>query len=229
MLVGGGCRSAETASPSTAAPHDAEPTTASADPEPGAAPVAAVDAEAADASAEEERGTEAAPSAAPPPLPPPHHKKIDERCGRDPGFGASLKAFRLPALDGRTIGNRSYRGRVLLVNFWGTWCKPCLEELPEFDRLYRRYRQHGLTLIAIATDTEPDLVREFVASRKLGAKVLVNGEDYALQYNQTKFPFTFVVDPSGTIVGSYSGFREECMGKLEADVRAQLERRNQGQ
>lgn len=238
VLASGGCRApGRTSSAGTVVPGDAGQDTSSAEAaDTTATPAMPVDDpttagphdEASPLPDAEVTSNSAAPGE-PPPLPPPQHKKVDDRCGRDPGWGEELKAFRLPALDGRTIGNRSYRGRVLLVNFWGTWCKPCLEELPEFDRLYRRYRQHGLTLIAIATDTEPELVREFVGSRKLGAKVLIQGEEYALQYNQTKFPFTFVVDPSGKIVGSYSGFREECMGKLEADVRAQLELRNEGQ
>src|SRR5690606_18079692 len=153
---------------------------------------------------------------------------VDASCGRDAGVGQDLKAFRLPSLDGKTVEHRSYRNRVLLVNFWGTWCKPCLEELPEFDQLYRRYRKHGLTLVAIGTDAEPQPVEEFVQRRKLGAKVLIAGESYALEYNQAKFPFTFIVDPAGKIVASYSGFRQECMGKLEADIRAQLDLRNKG-
>lgn len=160
-------------------------------------------------------------------LPPARHRRVEASCGKDEGIGQVLAPFKLPSLDGTTVGHRSYRDRVLLVNFWGTWCQPCMEELPEFDQLYRRYRKYGLTLVAIATDTDRAPVEAFVEQRKLGAKILMTGESYALQYQQSKFPFTFLVSPEGKIVGSYSGFKRECMGKLEADIRAQLELRNQ--
>jgi len=161
-------------------------------------------------------------------LPSPVHPQVSSECGNDGGVGTALKPFALPTLEGQRVGDGDYRGRVLLLNFWGTWCKPCLEELPEFDRLYRHYGPHGLALVAIATDTEPGPVQDFVRSRKLAASVLLEGEPYASQYESPNFPFTFVVDPSGTIVGSYRGFKKECLGKLEADLRRQLEQQADG-
>ena len=156
-------------------------------------------------------------------LPKPLYRDVKSSCGRDAGVGTKLKGFRLKNLDGEEVTNGRYRKRVLLVNFWGTWCKPCLKELPEFDRLYRRYRKAGMTLLAIATDEDPEPVKELVAKRKLRAKILLGGEDYAGQYGAPNFPFTYVVDTSGTIVGSYHGFKEECMGKLEDDLRTALQ------
>ena len=156
-------------------------------------------------------------------LPKPLFKSVKESCGRDKGVGTKLKPFRLKNLEGKEVTNGRYRKRVMLVNFWGTWCAPCLKELPEFDRLYRRYRKHGMTLVAIATDEDAEPVKELVAKRKLRAKVLLGGEAYAGQYGAPNFPFTYVVDTSGTIVGSYHGYKEECMGKLEDDIRTALE------
>jgi len=156
-------------------------------------------------------------------LPKPLHAKRNDTCGNDPGVGQPLKSFSLPSPSGKTISKSTYRGRVLLVNFWGTWCKPCLEELPEFDQLYRRYRRYGMTLLAIATDEDAEAVTEIVAKRKLAAKVAIAGEDYAGKYGSPKFPFTFIVDHKGIIRASYRGYRPECMGELEADIRAQLE------
>lgn len=158
-------------------------------------------------------------------LPPAVNKKINRSCGKDPGVGQRLKSFALKTPDGKAISPGKYRGRVLLVNFWGTWCKPCLKELPEFDRLYRRYRKHGLTLVAIATDEDPEPVREFMQRRKLAAKVAIGGEAYANQYQSDKFPFSFVVDTRGVIKSSYRGYKPECAGKLEDDLRKELHKR----
>ena len=159
------------------------------------------------------------------PLPAALHTKIDAKCGNDPGVGTAAKPFTLKTPDGKEISLASYRGKVVLLNFWGTWCKPCLKELPEFDRLYRRYRKHGLVLIAIATDTEPAKVQEFATQRKLAAKLALGGEPLADQYESGNFPFSFVIDAKGQIRGSYRGYKPECAGKLEQDIRTQLEQR----
>jgi len=158
------------------------------------------------------------------PLPAALNAKIDASCGNDPGVGTTAKPFALKTPDGKDINLASHRGKVVLLNFWGTWCKPCLKELPEFDRLYRRYRKHGMVLIAIATDTEPEKVLEFANERKLAAKLALGGEPLAEQYASTSFPFSLVIDDKGQIRGSYRGYRPECAGKLEQDLRTALER-----
>ncbi|MBL4684546.1 MAG: TlpA family protein disulfide reductase, partial [Nannocystaceae bacterium] len=160
-------------------------------------------------------------------LPKPLHRSVKKSCGKDPGVGQRLKSFKLPTTEaGKTYSNGTFRGRVLLVNFWGTWCKPCLKELPKFAQLYRRYRKHGMTLLAIATDDDADAVKDTLAKKKIAAKVAIAGEDYAGKYESPDFPFTFVVDHKGVIVASYFGYEPDCMGKLEADIREQLEKRS---
>jgi peroxiredoxin len=156
-------------------------------------------------------------------LPKPLHGKLDAACGNDPGVGEKLKAFSLPGIEGdEPVTQGTFRGRVLVVNFWGTWCKPCLKELPEFDQIYRRYRKHGMTLLAIATDEDAAAVKGMVTEKKWGAKIAIAGEKYAEQYGSPKFPFTFVVDHKGVIRASYRGYKPECLGQLEADIREQL-------
>lgn len=159
-------------------------------------------------------------------LPKALHSKVDNKCGKDPGVGQKLKSFKLPRVEeGKTYSNGSFRGRVVLVNFWGTWCKPCLKELPQFAQLYRRYRKHGMTLLAIATDEDADAVKDTLAAKKIAAKVAIGGEDYAGKYESTQFPFSFVVDHRGVIQASYFGYEPECMGHLEAQLREGLEKR----
>lgn len=165
--------------------------------------------------------TEPAPAADA--LPKPVYSKIDASCGKDEGVGTKLKPFDLRSVDGKSSTNKTYAGRVMLVNFWGTWCKPCLKELPEFDRLYRRYRKHGLVVVAVATDAEPEPVKAFAAQAKLATKLAIGGEKLAEQYESPNFPFSFVIDGKGVIQASYRGYLPECAGKLEQDVRSQLE------
>lgn len=158
-------------------------------------------------------------------LPAPLHAKVDDKCGKDPGVGAQAQAFTLKTPEGKELTMASLRGKVVLLNFWGTWCKPCLKELPEFDRLVRHYRKHGAVLVAVATDTEPDGVLEFAKSRKISAKFALGGEELAKKYDSPNFPFSFVIDDKGMIRGSYRSFRPECLGKLEQDIRTSIEAR----
>lgn len=158
-------------------------------------------------------------------LPAPLHAKVDESCGRDAGVGTAALPFALKTPEGKDISMASLRGKVVLLNFWGTWCKPCLKELPEFDRLVRHYKKSGAVLVAIATDTEPDKVLEFARERKISAKLALGGEDLAKQYDSPNFPFSFVVDDKGTIRGSYRSYKPECIGRIEQDIRASLEQR----
>lgn len=170
-------------------------------------------------------GDTKSPVAAAPGLPEPLHTKIDGACGKDPGVGSPAHAFALKTADGKEISLASLRGKVVLLNFWGTWCKPCLKELPEFDRLVRHYRKQGAVLVAIATDTEPEKVLEFGQSRKIAGKLVLGGEELAKKYDSPNFPFSFVVDAQGVVRGSYRSYRPECIGKIEQDLRTSLEQR----
>jgi peroxiredoxin len=162
--------------------------------------------------------------AAAPPLPPAMFTDRKKSCGSAPGVGDKAKDFSLKTPGGKDIVLARYRKRVVLLNFWGTWCKPCLKELPEFDRLYRRYRKHGLTLIAVATDEDARQVQAFVKQRKLSAKVAIGGQALADAYGSPKFPFTFVIDTKGVIQAAYRGYEAGCLGTLEQDIRRELEK-----
>lgn len=156
-------------------------------------------------------------------LPPPLFPHKNSACGKDPGVNSKAIAFTLPTPTGEQLSLRQYRRRIVLLNFWGTWCKPCLKELPEFARLYRHYQKYGLTLIAVATDSDGEEVMKFLKQRKLMAKVAIQGEELANQYNSPTFPFSFVIDRENVIRASYRGYRPECLGQLEQDIRIQLQ------
>lgn len=159
-----------------------------------------------------------------PKLPKAMHKP-GKSCRESFAVGQKVKNFRLSNVDGsKTISPAGYRGRVVLLNFWGTWCEPCLKELPEFDRLYRRYRRHGMTLVAVATDEDPGPVADFVAKHKLSAKIALAGEAAAGAYKQRNFPFSFVVAGDGEIVAAFEYVEDKCLGDLEAAIRDELAR-----
>ena len=69
-----------------------------------------------------------------------------------------MPAFSLTDLSGRTIKSDELKGKVVLVNFWATWCPPCREEMPGMERLWTRYRDRGLVVVAVSLDRNPSTV-----------------------------------------------------------------------
>ena len=122
---------------------------------------------------------------------------------------AALLALRLPNLDDKpqTIGE--WRGKVLVVNFWATWCGPCREEIPLFVKLQQRYAAKGLQFIGIAID-QADKVRPFAREFQMNFPILIGGSE-ALEVGRQignkagVLPFTVVLGRDGHIVASAIG------------------------
>src|SRR6266480_628274 len=82
--------------------------------------------------------------------------------------------FTLPTPAGATFRLSEQRGKVVLVNFWATWCPPCLEEMPAMERLWRRHKDAGFVLVAISLDGDPKKVPPFVSSHKFSFPVALD-------------------------------------------------------
>ena len=122
-----------------------------------------------------------------------------------PGFIAPK--FTLRNLQGNFDTLDNYKDQVVILNFWATWCAPCLVEMPFFETLYRRYRSEGLTVLAISIDKGNDSkVQEFVDERGLSFPVLLDesGEAERL-YPSVSIPFTYVIDRQGRVVMKVDG------------------------
>jgi peroxiredoxin len=115
-------------------------------------------------------------------------------------------SVRMP--DGGTFRLSEQRGRVVMVNFWATWCPPCLEEMPAMERLYRQHKDHGFTLVAISVDTNPALVTPFVRAHRLSFPIgLDPGMDLANTYAVRALPSSFMVDRDGNLAALALGPR----------------------
>ncbi len=137
---------------------------------------------------------------------------------------AGLMSARLPDMDGRSQALEQWRGKVLVVNFWATWCAPCREEIPAFIRIQRKWAAKGLQIIGIAID-ETDKVRPYAAELKINYPILVGGLDGIELARQAGnrlggLPFTVVFDRQGGAVHSHLGAIDQQ--KLEALVQSLL-------
>jgi peroxiredoxin len=116
--------------------------------------------------------------------------------------GVEAPAFRLPALDGQPVDLTSYRGKVVLLNFWATWCGPCVEEMPSLERLHQALGPEGLAVLTVSTDEDEAALRQFVKQYGLTMPVLRDpgGRGPAARYHTTGYPETFVLDRAGILL-----------------------------
>lgn len=118
--------------------------------------------------------------------------------------------FALPDLEGKVRRLSDYRGKVVLLNFWSTWCKPCREEMPSMQRAFERHNRHGFEIVAVSLNVEgKPVVEEFVQEFDLTFTVLLDPKKRTGRlYRIYALPTSFLVDPEGGIAYKLIGTRE---------------------
>jgi peroxiredoxin len=121
--------------------------------------------------------------------------------------GAEAPGFRLPALTGGDKDLASWRGKIVVLNFWATWCPPCVAEMPSLERLHRALGPEGLAVVTVSTDEDEEVLREFVTRFGLTLPVLLDpgGRVAGGAYHTTGYPETFVLDRSGVLLRHHIG------------------------
>lgn len=137
----------------------------------------------------------------------------------------SAQALLLPSLDGVTIDLATLRGRVVLVNFWATWCPPCVEEIPSLQRLYRRLRARGLEILAVDVGETRAQLAEFLADKPVEFPVLMDSDGESLRrWGVYAFPTTLVLDRAHRIryavFGAFDWSSDEVFATLEPLLQA---------
>ncbi len=130
----------------------------------------------------------------------------NEKTG-SPVVGAQAPDFTLRNLHGNLEGLNDHKDKVVILNFWATWCAPCLEEMPSFETLYRRYRSQGLTVLAVSLDKgNTSKVQKFVDTHNLTFPVLLDSKGIAEKlYPSFTIPFTYVIDKQGRVAARVDG------------------------
>lgn len=114
--------------------------------------------------------------------------------------------FALVRLDGQPIRFEEQRGKVLILDFWATWCAPCEVQMPILQDLWTRRGGDGLMILGVSMDTDPpDQVRAWLAERGISYPIAIADQQLALDYGVWSFPTLVVVDPAGRIVRSHQG------------------------
>ncbi|HKS72352.1 MAG TPA: TlpA disulfide reductase family protein [Terriglobales bacterium] len=114
--------------------------------------------------------------------------------------------FELPQLTGQLLRLSSYRGQVVLLDFWATWCGPCRQEIPHFVELQNKLGPQGLQIIGVSMDDTPDPVREFYQRYKMNYPVVMGNAKLGEQYGGILgLPIAFLIDRNGNIDRKHIG------------------------
>lgn len=138
--------------------------------------------------------------------------KVDLRPGEVeyPAEAFIAPEFELPTLQGGKIKLSDYRGKVLFINFWATWCATCKVEMPSMEKLYQRFREYDFEMLTISVDKDLSLISPFIKEYNLSFPVLLDPDSKVAKrdYKTTGVPETFVVDKNGIIVHKAIGPRD---------------------
>jgi peroxiredoxin len=141
-----------------------------------------------------------------------------------PWEGGPTPPLALKTPSGRMLDLATLRGKVVLVNFWATWCAPCVEEMPALARLRDRFAPRGFEVIAVNQGEMPERVQEFMGRAGLDLPVLMDrNKEASRAWKVRALPTTFVVDPQGRIRLFAEG-EVDTGGPLEEAIAALLPR-----
>lgn len=123
---------------------------------------------------------------------------------------SAAPGFSLASLAGEAdIRLEDYRGQVVFLNFWATWCAPCVAEMPAMQTLYDRYRDDGLVMIAVNVREDRAQVQEFIDRLGLSYPVALDSNGSVTNlYNVRGFPTTMIIDREGTVIGVKLGYHD---------------------
>ncbi len=118
--------------------------------------------------------------------------------------------FELPSLSGGTVDIKNYRGKVVFINFWATWCATCKVEMPSMQKVYDRFKDQGLAMLTISVDKDLSLIQPFMDEYQLTFPVLLDPKSSVAKqdYKTTGVPETFIVNKHGVIVHKAIGPRD---------------------
>ena len=121
---------------------------------------------------------------------------------------SAAPSFTLSTMDGRTIDSTDLRGKVVLLNFWATWCGPCKEEMPSMQRLRDAFPGTDLALLAVTGDQQQQAIAAFAKALGLSFPILLDeSKDVSAAFGVRGLPTTVIIDRQGSLVGRAIGPR----------------------
>jgi thiol-disulfide isomerase/thioredoxin len=133
--------------------------------------------------------------------------------------GSRLPEIGLKDLRGARIDAASLKGKVVIVDFWASWCGPCKQEMPVLERLYKKYKARGLVIVGVSVDQEAANVKSFLKQLPVSFSIVHDAEhQVAGRFSPPRMPSSYIADRNGIVRYVHGGFREADAAKLETEV-----------
>lgn len=120
--------------------------------------------------------------------------------------GDKAPGFNLTADAGTGMSLEDYRGKYVLLNFWATWCPPCIQELPSLNNIHERFRDRGLVVVGVSVDEDKEAYQKFLQQRGVTFPTARDPQQTVnIRYGTTKFPESYLIDREGYVRRKYVG------------------------
>lgn len=131
--------------------------------------------------------------------------------------GAAAPSWELRDVDGKTVKLSDFKDKVVVLDFWATWCPPCRKEIPGFVALQKQYGKDGLAIVGISLDQDGAAkVKKFIKANGMNYPVVMGNEDLSRDYGSIRaIPTTFVIDRAGKIVSKHVGYEDQAVFEKE--------------
>jgi len=137
--------------------------------------------------------------------------------------GDKAPALKLVTTSGQPVTLANYKGYVLVMDFFATWCIPCKESIPHMNALNRKYGKQGLQVLGVSVDEGGEReVKSFIAERKISYPVAVAPEDLQTEYGLRSIPTIYVINKKGMVAEKYQGFSEQTGRAMEETIKRLL-------
>lgn len=139
-------------------------------------------------------------------------------------IGSTAPAISQPQVEtGTPLSLESLRGKVVLVDFWASWCSPCLKSLPLYDGLRQEFARADFEVLAVNVDEDLADAKSFLDAHAVSYPVVHDGGGLvALSYGLKAMPSSYLIDRSGKVHAQHSGFKEKDIASLRAEIQALL-------
>ena len=137
--------------------------------------------------------------------------------------GQTAPPLKVTTTTGQQVTLANYRGHVLVLDFFATWCAPCRESIPHMINLNRKYGRQGLQILGMSVDEGGEkALKSFIAEKKINYPVALTDEDLQADYGLRSVPTLFVINKKGVVAEKFQGYSDEMGKSMEALIRKLL-------
>lgn len=140
-----------------------------------------------------------------------------------PRQGQHAPNFKVTSISGQAISQDNYRGHVLILDFFATWCQPCRQSIPHLVEMNRKYGRQGLHILGLSVDEDGErVVKSFTDEFRVNYPLALAGNSITVEFGVRSVPIMFLIDKKGNIAEIYRGYTNEMARALEQSIKRLL-------